>query len=146
MVAFGTFVASSLLLLSPSTYAQSSSSTDIVNTKKDHRKVEELVEEFEKAEDSRSKTRIIPETLRELEVHSKLEETLIYPAIRAKLEDREVMDEALEEHHVAHVLIKELKRMKIRDERYEAIVTVLGESIKRHVKEEEGKEEQRQAH
>ena len=49
MVAFGTFVASSLLLLSPSTYAQSSSSTDIVNTKKDHRKVEELVEEFEKA-------------------------------------------------------------------------------------------------
>jgi len=60
MVAFGTFVASSLLLLSPSTYAQSSSSTDIVNTKKDHRKVEELVEEFEKAEDSRSKTRIIP--------------------------------------------------------------------------------------
>jgi len=56
------------------------------------------------------------------------------------------MDEALEEHHVAHVLIKELKRMKIRDERYEAIVTVLGESIKRHVKEEEGKEEQRQAH
>ena len=25
------------------------------------------------------------------------------------------MDEALEEHHVAHVLIKELKRMKIRD-------------------------------
>jgi len=48
MVAFGTFVASSLLLLSPSTYAQSSSSTDIVNTKKDHRKVEELVEKFER--------------------------------------------------------------------------------------------------
>jgi hemerythrin HHE cation binding domain-containing protein len=106
--------------------------------KKDHRKVQELFEEFEAAEDSRSKTRIIQATLRELEVHAKLEETLIYPAIREKIDEREVMDEALEEHHVAHVLINELKRMKPSDERYEAKFTVLGESIKHHVKEEEG--------
>ena len=106
--------------------------------KKDHRKVQELFEEFEGAEDSRSKTRIIQETLRELEIHAKLEETLIYPAIRKEIEEEDVMDEALEEHHVAHVLINELKRMKPSDARYEAKFTVLGESIKHHVKEEEG--------
>jgi len=105
--------------------------------KKDHRKVRKLFDEFEAAEDSRSKTRIIQETLRELEVHAKLEETLIYPAIREKIDDQEVMDEALEEHHIAHMLINELKRMKHNDERYEAKFTVLGESIKHHVKEEE---------
>ena len=47
------------------------------------------------------------------------------------------MDEALEEHHVAHILINELKRMSPSDDRYEAKFTVLGESIKHHVKEEE---------
>jgi len=105
--------------------------------KKDHKKVQGLFDEFEDAEDSRSKTRIIQETLRELEVHAKLEETLIYPAIRKKIDEQEIMDEALEEHHVAHVLINELKRMKHSDGRYEAKFTVLGESIKHHVKEEE---------
>ncbi len=106
--------------------------------KKDHQKVQELFDEFETAEDARSQTRIIQEALRELEIHAKLEETLIYPAIREKIDEQEVMDEALEEHHVAHVLINELKRMKHNDDRYEAKFTVLGESIKHHVKEEEG--------
>ncbi len=106
--------------------------------KKDHKKVQELFDEFEEAEDSRTKVRIVRETLRELEVHAKLEETLIYPAIRERIEEEGVMDEALEEHHVAHVLINELKRMKPSDTRYQAKFTVLGESIKHHVKEEEG--------
>ena len=106
--------------------------------KKDHKKVQELFDQFEAAEDSRSKVRIVQDTLRELEVHAKLEETLIYPAIRERIEEEEVMDEALEEHHVAHVLINELKRMKPSDTRYQAKFTVLGESIKHHVKEEEG--------
>ena len=35
--------------------------------------------------------------------------TLIYPTIRQHLDEVDVMDEALEEHHVAHVLINELK-------------------------------------
>ena len=106
--------------------------------KQDHRKVEELFQQFESAKDSRSKARIIQETLRELDVHARLEETLIYPAIREHINEEDIMDEALEEHHVAHVLINELKRMKASDARYEAKFTVLGESIKHHVKEEEG--------
>ena len=105
--------------------------------KQDHRKVEELFQQFESAKDSRSKARIIQETLRELDVHARLEETLIYPAIREHINEEDIMDEALEEHHVAHVLINELKRMKASDARYEAKFTVLGESIKHHVKEEE---------
>jgi len=106
--------------------------------KNDHKKVQELFEQFKAADDSRSKSRIVVEAIRELEIHSKLEETLIYPAIREKIDQDDVMDEALEEHHVAHVLIKELKRMRENDSRYEAKFTVLGESIKHHVKEEEG--------
>ena len=52
--------------------------------KEDHEKVKALFAQFEEARDSRTKERIVRETLRELEVHAKLEETLIYPAIRQK--------------------------------------------------------------
>jgi hemerythrin superfamily protein len=106
--------------------------------KRDHAKVKQLFEEFEKAEDSRTKERIIRDTLLELEVHAKLEEMLIYPAIREEIDAEDVMDEALEEHHVAHTLINELKRRTGSKGRYEAKFKVLGESIKHHVKEEEG--------
>jgi hypothetical protein len=76
--------------------------------------------------------------LLELEVHAKLEEMLIYPAIREEIDAEDVLDEALEEHHVAHTLINELKRRTGSKGRYEAKFKVLGESIKHHVKEEEG--------
>ena len=104
----------------------------------DHSKVKKLFEEFEAAEDSRTKQRIMKNTLLELEVHAELEETLIYPAIRKKIDADKIMDEALEEHHVAHTLINELKRGAGKSERHEAKFKVLGESIKHHVKEEEG--------
>jgi hemerythrin superfamily protein len=104
----------------------------------DHAKVKALFDEFESAKDSRRKQRIMKETLLELEVHAKLEETLIYPAIRKKIDADEIMDEALEEHHVAHTLINELKRGAGKNGRHDAKFKVLGESIKHHVKEEEG--------
>jgi hemerythrin superfamily protein len=105
---------------------------------RDHAKVKDLFEQFEDAQDARSRERIIQETLLELDVHATLEETLIYPAIRKKLDEEDIMDEALEEHHVAHVLMNELKRMRPSDRRYHAKFKVLGENIKHHVKEEEG--------
>ena len=104
----------------------------------DHRKVEALFEEFKAAKHARTKQRIVETALQELGVHAKIEESLVYPAIREALEDEEdLMDEALEEHHIVHVLIRELKRMKPSDERFDAKFTVLGESVKHHVEEEE---------
>jgi len=106
--------------------------------KADHEKVKALFAQFEEANDSRTKERIVRETLLDLEVHAKVEEALIYPAIRREIDTHDIMDEALEEHHVAHTLINELKRMTPSDARFDAKFTVLGESIKHHVQEEEG--------
>jgi hemerythrin superfamily protein len=105
--------------------------------KADHRKVEGLFQEFEQATDRRTKTRIVQEALKELDIHTALEEDIIYPAIRAKIDDEAIMDEAFEEHHVAHVLMEELKAMRPSDDRFEAKFKVLAESVKHHVKEEE---------
>jgi hemerythrin superfamily protein len=115
--------------------ASASSVTDML--RKDHKKVKGLFEEFEKAGNATAKQRIVETVLTELEVHSKLEEELIYPAIRAEIDDDDLMDEALEEHHVVHGLLVELKKMKPTDERYDAKFTVLAENVRHHIKEEE---------
>lgn len=120
---------------SKSPEASAPSVTDML--RKDHKKVKGLFEEFEQAEDATAKQRIVETALMELEVHSKLEEELIYPAIRAEVGDDDLMDEALEEHHVVHGLLGELKKMKPSDERYDAKFTVLAENVRHHIKEEE---------
>ena len=61
--------------------------------KKDHQKVKDLFEQFEDAEDGRTKQRIMQEAIQELEVHARLEESLIYPAIRKEIDDEDVMDD-----------------------------------------------------
>ena len=48
------------------------------------------------------------------------------------------MDEALEENHVVHLLIGELKKMRQDDDRFDAKFTVLAENVRHHIKEEEG--------
>jgi hemerythrin-like domain-containing protein len=106
--------------------------------REDHAKVKDLFEEFENAEDSREKSRIVQTALMELELHAKLEEQVIYPALREQLEDDELMAEAVEEHHVVHVLIREIKTLKPSDERFDAKFSVLSESVKHHIQEEEG--------
>jgi hemerythrin superfamily protein len=115
--------------------ASASSMTDML--REDHKKVKGLFEEFEQADDATTKQRIVETALMELEVHAKLEEELIYPAIRTEIDDDDLMDEALEEHHVVHGLIGELKKMKPSNDRYDAKFTVLAENVKHHIKEEE---------
>lgn len=104
----------------------------------DHEKVKELFKQFEAAKDRRSKQQIVQQALQALTVHAQIEEEFFYPAIRESDEETEdLMDEALQEHHVAKILIGELEGMKPTDEFYDAKFTVLAESVKHHIEEEE---------
>ena len=105
--------------------------------KEDHEKVKKLFEDFESAED-REQAEIAATALVELEVHADIEEKLIYPAIREQVDENEMMNEAVEEHHLVHVLIRELKKLKPKDEVFQAKFKVLGELVKHHIEEEEG--------
>jgi hemerythrin superfamily protein len=105
--------------------------------KADHKTVKTLFAEYERAT-PRKQQDIAQTTIQELEIHAALEEKLIYPAIREGIDDNEVMNEAIEEHHVVHVLIAELKKLESSDETFKAKFTLLGELVKHHVKEEEG--------
>mgnify|MGYP001307797339 CR=1 FL=1 len=113
-------------------------STDLLNMlKSDHDKVKDLFEQFEQTTDEEERAAIIKSAIKELEVHADLEEKIIYPALRQHLEDDELITEAFEEHHVVHVLIKELKGGRIQQNRRDAKFTVLAENVKHHIKEEE---------
>jgi hemerythrin-like domain-containing protein len=105
--------------------------------REDHRKVKKLFDEFEHTEEDQSKEQIVENTLHELEVHAALEEEIFYPAAEEQIGEKESIDEAREEHHVVKLLIGELKKMSPGDERYDAKYTVLAESVKHHIEEEE---------
>ena len=104
--------------------------------KADHRKVEGLFEEFEKARASTRKAALVRQICTELTVHTMIEEQIFYPACRGKIEDS-TLDEAYVEHDGAKLMIAELSDAAPNEAFYDAKVKVLSEEIKHHVKEEE---------
>jgi len=111
----------------------------IAMLKEDHEKVKDLFDRFEQTDGSATKAKIVSEALTALKVHATVEEELFYPAVRQKIEDEEgIMDEADEEHHVAKVLIAELEKMTGDEDHWDAKFKVLAESVRHHIKEEEG--------
>jgi len=115
---------------------------------RDHREVESLFKQFEKLTDRavKSKKNIVTKIIRELAIHSAVEEMLFYPAVRMagmKADTRageaaaDTVLESLEEHHIVKWTLTELQKMKADDERFDAKVKVLMESVRHHVEEEQ---------
>jgi hemerythrin-like domain-containing protein len=102
----------------------------------DHRKVEELFAQFEKASGDGRKEKIAKQICTELKVHSMIEEEIFYPALRGKISDDD-LDEAYVEHDGAKLLINEIEAGGPDEEFYDAKVKVLQEQIEHHVEEEE---------
>ena len=104
--------------------------------KADHRKVEDLFEQFEKATASSKKEALAREICTELKIHTMIEEELFYPAFRGKIDDS-TLDEAYVEHDGAKMLVNDIEAGSAQDDFYDAKVKVLSEEIKHHVHEEE---------
>src|ERR1700722_11065718 len=107
----------------------------------DHKKVKKIFADFDKLKEEGSdedKTAIVEQICNELKIHTELEEEIFYPAVRKAIDDSDLMDEALVEHAGAKDLIAQLEDASPDNDLYDAKVTVLGEQIDHHVKEEEG--------
>ncbi|MDR3527828.1 MAG: hemerythrin domain-containing protein [Rhizomicrobium sp.] len=105
--------------------------------KADHRKVEDLFEQYEAASRDSSKAKLARQICLELVVHTTLEEEIFYPACRAQNVEHDDLDEAQVEHDGAKVLIREVMSQSPSDDYFDAKVKVLSEYIKHHVGEEE---------
>jgi hemerythrin-like domain-containing protein len=110
--------------------------------KEDHEKVKALFRQYEAAGDRayQKKQGIAEAVCTELEIHTTLEEELFYPAMKRKADQdgKDLVAEAVEEHHVVTTLMDELKGLDPKDERYDAKFKVLRENVEHHIEEEEG--------
>ena len=107
----------------------------------DHDKVRRLFRDFEtaeEAEDSARQEAIAEQILHELEVHTSIEEEILYPAAGELSEEtRKLMLEGVEEHHVVDTLMSEISDLGPDDEAFAAKMTVLIENVEHHAEEEE---------
>jgi hemerythrin superfamily protein len=104
----------------------------IVMLREDHAAVKKLFTRFDKGE-----TSVVPTICDALDRHAALEETYFYPEVKDVIPGRDLVLESIEEHHVVHVLIAELRAMDPSDETYRAKATVLVENVRHHIDEEE---------
>jgi hemerythrin superfamily protein len=111
--------------------------TDLL--KKQHKEVKGLFKKVEKTEDARGRKQLLEQITQALEMHTRIEEEIFYPAVRG-LETKkaeEMVAEAFEEHHVVKLVLKDLPNVDPEDERFEAKMTVLSELVEHHADEEE---------
>jgi len=105
--------------------------------KGDHREVERLFGEFERARSDDQKRQLAGQICLALRTHTTIEEEIFYPAFLEATGDTEIHHEAEIEHEGAKRLIEEIESKGPRDDHFEARISVLEEMIRHHVKEEE---------
>ena len=108
--------------------------------KRDHADVKKAFKAFEKAKykDPQAGKDFVASICRDIEVHAALEEEIFYPAVRARIKDDDLMNEAQVEHNSAKQLIAEIQKLSGDDPMLKAHAQVLAEYIQHHVREEEG--------
>lgn len=105
----------------------------------DHREVEALFQEYEKASDPGEQTRIVHRVIHELAVHGEIEELLFYPRVRTAVADGSALaDEAIDEHLEIKKTLNELDKMTAGDDGFAGRMRELMAEVRHHVAEEEG--------
>jgi hemerythrin superfamily protein len=106
--------------------------------KDDHRTVEKLFEKYEDAEQTEREQKLILDKITEdLNLHAAVEEEIVYPEAKRRLEEgEELVGEAVEEHAKVKKLLAEIQQAKGAE--LEGKVHELKECVEHHVEEEEG--------
>src|SRR5262245_21815898 len=106
----------------------------------DHKLVRSLFSQYAKASDG-EKPQIAHRIIRELTIHTAIEERVVYPAFRAVFQDPHMIYEAVEAHQLVQVLLDKLNRFRPGPgaATFEARFKILRELVKRHVDEEESR-------
>jgi hemerythrin-like domain-containing protein len=106
---------------------------------REHRRFEDLLKQGEETTDRARKGRreLLKTIAAELTSHELMEEKVLYPALQSHPQARDIVLEGFEEHHVADLIVAELKDVATNDEQWGAKWKVLKENIEHHIQEEE---------
>ncbi len=107
----------------------------------DHNRVRGLFTRFRSAKENDDKagmTTLAATILEELDIHTRIEEQIFYPAVKAADSDLgEEVAEGLQEHHVVKTLAAEIEALAPGEEEWAAKLTVVTEMVEHHAEEEE---------
>jgi hemerythrin superfamily protein len=106
----------------------------------DHTKMRQLLRELKSAERPAQRQRLLAQVKHELEVHTKIEEEIFYPAFRAAAhttKDQQLFHEATAEHHAAKLMLQEVETADDATEEFPGRAKVLKEVVEHHAGEEE---------
>jgi len=110
--------------------------------KSDHSAVRSLFNKYSRTGKSSHEKRLelFERIRRELQIHSRAEEEIFYPAVKAKngAESRKLVSEALKEHKDVDELLTQISRLKPTDKNFDEKMETLFENVDHHVEQEEG--------
>ncbi len=109
--------------------------------KKDHSTVQSLFSTFDHTGKSshEKKGELFEKIRRELQIHSRAEEEIFYPALKSLNGDgRKLVTEALKEHGDVDELLTRISRLTPADKNFDEKMETLIETVDHHVAEEEG--------
>jgi hemerythrin-like domain-containing protein len=107
--------------------------------REDHANAKKLMTELEETTERGVKTRERKwaKLLKELTIHENIEEEVFYPALAKHPKARDIVLEALEEHHLVDDIVEQLKDTPFDDEHWAAKFKVTKENVEHHIEEEE---------
>jgi len=109
--------------------------------KKDHSTMQSLFSKFDRSGKSshEKKGELFVQIRRELQIHSRAEQEIFYPALKALSDDgRRLVSEAVKEHKDIDELLTQISRLKPTDKNFDEKMETLIENVDHHVEEEEG--------
>ncbi|HSH58700.1 MAG TPA: hemerythrin domain-containing protein [Acidimicrobiales bacterium] len=105
--------------------------------KEDHKEVNAMFRSYEGADEER-RDRLVHEIIESLTKHTRVEEQILYPFIRAEVPGGDqLMDEAEQEHQEAKDAIARLRELSPGDPAFDDAFQALREGMQHHVEEEE---------
>src|SRR5687768_17111068 len=107
--------------------------------KEDHSELRKYFGQYKAADSDGEKHKLFKQIKEKLDVHTHIEETIFYPAIKDHKQLEDITLEGIEEHHVADVLAREISKLTDDSDKFEPKMDVLIESVEHHLMEEEGK-------
>ncbi len=109
--------------------------------KKEHDRFRTLLEQAKKTTERSAvkRKKIFSEFSTLLALHETVEEKVLYAALESHADAKSIVLEGVQEHHLADLLVAELKNMDVTHPDWGSKFHVMGEGVEHHLKEEEKK-------
>lgn len=106
----------------------------------DHATLRSLLDHLVHATKKSMRKELLKRIEHEIIIHTQIEEEIFYPSFKEAADakkDLKIFFEAHEEHHIADVVLSEIKDTKVKSDEFSAKAKVLKDLIEHHAEEEE---------